>query len=68
MSYAGGGKNRAIAGTYKRGATPMFSGVNAIKKAKKTGQKREKGRGAMQKKSVSVGDRLRKSGGITPTV
>lgn len=48
--------------------TPMFSGLDAIKKAKKTGQKREKGRGAMQKKSVFVGDRLRKLGVITPTV
>ena len=46
----------------------MFSGLDAIKKAKKTGKKKEKGIGAMQKKSVFGGDPVRKSGGITPTV
>lgn len=68
MSYAGGVVWAFQRGRVKRALTPMFSGLDAIKKAKKTGQKREKGRGAMQKKSVFVGGRLRKSGGITPTV
>lgn len=68
MSYGDWGFLAFQRGRVKRGATPMFSGLDAIKKAKKGGQKKEKGRGAMQKKSVFGGDPVRKSGGITPTV
>ena len=55
-------------GCGKREATPMVAGLDAIKKGKNRGKKGEKGRGAMQKKVTFGGDRVRKSGGITPTV
>jgi hypothetical protein len=44
----------------------MFTGLDAIKKAKKTGQKCGNGDGAMHKKMTFLGDPVRKSGGITP--
>jgi len=46
----------------------MVAGLDAIKKGKNRGKKGEKGRGAMQKKVTFGGDRVRKSGGITPTL
>jgi hypothetical protein len=36
---------RGNARTGKRGSTPMFTGLDVIKKAKKRGKKREFGRG-----------------------
>jgi len=46
----------------------MNSGLDAIKKAKKTGLKCHFGMGLWQKKVTFFMDPLRKSGGITPTV
>jgi hypothetical protein len=44
----------------------MNTGLDAIKKAKKTGLNYQNGDGAMQKKVTFFMDRVRKSGGITP--
>ena len=46
----------------------MNTGLDAIKKAKKTGQKCGKGDGVLQKKMTFLWGPARKSGGITPRI
>jgi hypothetical protein len=46
----------------------MNTGLDAIKKAKKTGLKCGNGDGVRQKKVTFCGDPVRKSGGITPRI
>lgn len=68
MSYSVGVKKRAKRGRAKRGATPMNTALDVIKKAKKTWVNCRFRWGVWQKKVTFLSDRARKSGGITPTV
>ena len=52
--------------TGKRGGSPMFSGLHAIKKAKKRGKKGEKGRGECCRISTFGKGIIAEMGGITP--
>ena len=50
----------------ERGETPMFSGLDVIKKAKKRGKKGEKGRGVCCRISTFGKGIIAEMGGITP--